>query len=411
MNTDTSPGCCANTAGVFIDRSARFASKALVHLCVLVSLVALLTPTAHATQGAAVIPPLAGVRVKATAAPVATPALFGPNFSSASPAVLSWIDYASGNAVRFRISPGYITPYPGTPEQSISRWTFIQRRHEVVDDLRNAPADFVNGMAQRHVDWSEIRSNYQGATGTDFELYLDHFDATNTDPLVLIDTTLSSLPLSATPGTADPNQATGVYWWQRWFFWRHFFIQAYYLAREHGVTNFEFVNEPDLDNTDNEIDDPKLTTDETVERMTLAADAIQRAFETVNRLRSTQGLAPLKPNLMAAGFAYAYRRHSEVIIPQRIPQDFYGYSLNTAWAFPTASGSPVRFNSYSYHAYAGNVPSNFGLHYRRVRTSLDEDTAPDVLPIYVTESNLRNGDDAEEHHWTAMTQDLRSAFR
>jgi hypothetical protein len=339
----------------------------------------------------------AGIEVKATPETTTTTPLLGYNFSSLiRPETLAWLERSGGTSTRFRTSAACIESYPSSPE-SISRWRFIQRRHEIMDDLLARPADFDSGLAQRHADWGAIRSAYQSGGCGDLELALDAFDAMGQKPLILIDSKSGPINAALQGPPSDPNQPTGEYWFQRWWVWRHYFIQAYYHGRVHGTVNYEFVNEPDHNGD--------LTVDETIERQVLAGDAIQRGIDAVNRWRQTQSLPPLQAFVNTSATGASFGSFAQAIVAERVLTDFYSYSPSTAWAFPTS------FNAYSYHQYLNNSPLSVTSGINNSRAGLTAATGSSTFPMSLTEVNLRFGRDTDDHNWTELTQDsVRNAI-
>src|SRR4051794_25260033 len=184
---------------------------------------------------------------------------FMPNSNTAD-----WWRFSGVNGARI-----FSTPTVVEASDDLSPWgdgvssqsTFVTRR----DNLR------ANPLSTTYINWPYIEGRYQNNTTTGNIINLKYafgqLHDLGIDPLAQIGYTNSSFPW-------DPG-GTVAGWADRWEQWQHFYIQAFYLAKNFDVHRFQMYNEPNGDD---------IPPDEWLERLRFSSDAVQAAVADVNRI-------------------------------------------------------------------------------------------------------------------------------
>ncbi len=143
-----------------------------------------------------------------------------------------------------------------------SQATFVTRR----DNLR------ANPLSTSYINWPYIEGRYQnaptsGSNVINLKYAFGQLHDMGIDSLAQIGYTNSSFPW-------DPA-GTAAGWADRWEQWQHFYIQAFYLAKNFDVHRFQMYNEPNGDD---------IPAAEWQERLRFSSDAVQAAVADVNRI-------------------------------------------------------------------------------------------------------------------------------
>ncbi len=209
------------------------------------------------------------VELKVSPQPVGqAPKLFGYNAGHFTPGsnTADWWRYSGVNAARVWSPPDVVEQGDDNSEWGDgvrSAEHFAARRKALRGDPLNA----------EYINWEHFNEGFGRQTPAGNRMQLEHAFSSlvgmGVTPLAVISRSNASHPF-AEPGTAEG-------WRDRWEHWQHFYAQAFYLARRHGVERFHAFNEPDHHSQD-------VSQSEYLERVQLASDAIQSAVEDVNRL-------------------------------------------------------------------------------------------------------------------------------
>jgi hypothetical protein len=202
-----------------------------------------------------------------------TPEIVGYNSGHFMPGsnTADWWRFSNVNGARIFSTP---TVVEGTQAgDDLAPWgdgvssqaTFVARR----DALRGNP------LSTTYINWPYIEGHYQNnptTNGNNINLNYAFGQLHNLgiDPLAQIGYTAGSFPW-------DPAGTTAG-WADRWEQWQHFYIQAFYLAKNFDVHRFQMYNEP---NGDSNISSAPA---EWVERLRFSSDAVQAAIADVNRI-------------------------------------------------------------------------------------------------------------------------------
>src|SRR4051812_37276029 len=219
---------------------------------------------------AVTVPPATAVNVTASATIAGqTPEIVGYNSGHFMPNsnTADWWRFSGVNGARIFSTP---TVVEGTQSgDDLAPWgdgvssqaTFVTRR----DNLR------ANPLSTTYINWPYIEGRYQNTTTTGNIINLKYafgqLHDLGIDPLAQIGYTNSSFPW-------DPA-GTVAGWADRWEQWQHFYIQAFYLAKNFDVHRFQMYNEPNGDD---------IPPDEWLERLRFSSDAVQAAVADVNRI-------------------------------------------------------------------------------------------------------------------------------
>jgi hypothetical protein len=180
----------------------------------------------------------------------------------------AWWKYSGVNAARVWATPSVVEgnddagPFGdgvGSQQQFIDRRTALR----------------ANPLSTVYINWPYIENRYQNnpTGGSNFINLAYAFGALHdmgVDPVVEMHRSAEAYPFDDAPGTAG-------YWAERWEQWQHFYIQAFYLAKNFDVHRFQMYNEPNHSSN-------SIVQSEYIERLRLASDAVQSAVADVNAL-------------------------------------------------------------------------------------------------------------------------------
>ena len=196
-----------------------------------------------------------------------TPEIVGYNSGHFMPGsnTADWWRFSGVNGARI-----FSTPTVVEASDDLAPWgdgvssqaTFVTRR----DNLRANPAQHhLHQLALHRRPLPE--QSHHGATSSTSTTPSASYTTCTSTPLAQIGYTNSSFPW-------DPAGTTAG-WADRWEQWQHFYIQAFYLAKNFDVHRFQMYNEPNGDD---------IPAAEWQERLRFSSDAVQAAVADVNRI-------------------------------------------------------------------------------------------------------------------------------
>ncbi len=219
-----------------------------------------------------------------------------------------------------------------------------------------------NPRASAYVNWSYVTNRYG--------LTLEH--GSNTLNVNYACAELRRLAIrilaciTASAGTFPITDAND--WGGKWGLWQHFYVQAFYLGREFEVERYQMYNEPNLDS---------LTQADFLQRLQIAADAVQSALADVNQLYG-KSLAPQMYSPVSAGTASStYSSWGQPLVMNR-HVNLLGQTDPNFWLL----------GHYDYHEY-NSTPANFGANLASLNGSLAADMSPEPrFPTAISEFNV-----------------------
>ena len=160
-------------------------------------------------------------------------------------------------------------------------------------------------------------------------------------------------------------------WAGKWELWQHFYAQAFYLGRTFDVQHYQMYNEPDA---------VPLTSDDFLQRLQLASDAVQSALADVNSLFG-KSLTPLVLAPVNAGTASSDTTQLGGVCVTNRHLNYLGVT-DTNW---------LNLQRYDYHQYSGGA-SGFGSDLNSLRNYLASAMSPETpFKTTISEFNTRTG--------------------
>jgi len=194
---------------------------------------------------------------------------FMPNSNTAD-----WWRFSGVNGARI-----FSTPTVVEASDDLAPWgdgvssqaTFVTRR----DNLRANPLSptYINCPTSKAVP----NNPTSGSNNINLKYAFGQLHDLGIDSLAQIGYTNSSFP-------GDPA-GTVAGWADRWETMAHFYIQAFYLAKNFDVHRFQMYNEPNADD---------IPADEWQERLRFSSDAVQAAVADVNRIYGKSLIAEMQ---------------------------------------------------------------------------------------------------------------------
>ncbi len=291
-----------------------------------------------------------------------TPEIVGYNSGHFMPTsnTVDWWRYSGVNGARVWPTPSTIEP---TDDNSTwgdgvsSQSGFILRRSV----LRSNP------LSSSNINWTYIENRYQnnptdGANIINLKYAFGELRKLGIEPLAEINRTNAGNYAFDAAGTAAG-------WADRWEHWQHFYIQAFYLARNFDMHRFQMYNEPNLD------DD--LTIVDYLERLRLASDAMQSAVADVNtifgRTLSAEIHAPV-----SAGSVSRYNDWGAPVM-DNLHTNYLGQNDPSFNAVHT----------YAYQQYNSNG-EDFGDDLAEIKNLVNADAGGHPMRFAITEFNVHN---------------------
>lgn len=315
-----------------------------------------------------------------------TPEIVGYNSGHFMPGsnTADWWRYSGVNGARVWATPSVVEKNPAVPglrEDDNTQWgdgvtdqpAFLNRRALVR----------ANPLSNAYINWPLVESNYQSSETATNALYLNHaigqMRNLGIDPVMILDRTATRYPFN-TIDTPDPTLG----WQDRWEQWQHFYMQAFYLAKNFDVHRFQMYNEPNHFSSPDTA--PDVTPAEFVERLQFASDAVQAAIADVNTLYG-KSLDPQMQAPITAGGASLYSTWGAPVM-QSLHTNFLG-QVNPAFQL---------IDTYGYQKYDLSGPS-FASDLLSVKNSVNAAAAGTPMRFALTEFSVHtagNFDDLSE---------------
>lgn len=301
-----------------------------------------------------------------------TPAVLGYNSAHAMAGsnAADWWRYSGVKAARVFLSASDVEPtddISGLGDGVTSQSSFDARRAAVRSNAANAAVS----LDTQYVRWSSFESAYtQVATGNNrftVSTWFPELRSMGVEILANITASPSRFPLGDSGDFANA-----------WELWQHYYAQAFLLARDFGVARYSMFNEPNGWT-------PAISVENWARRLRLAADAINAAIADMNtrygRSVRAEVFAPNTANGATKYDDYAGGDYwGDVAVAQR-GLDRWGTAAPSGWA---------NFDVYNYQKY-----SMSSLDYRTdvdaLRAKVEADAGVGVLPLALTEYNVRTG--------------------
>jgi autotransporter-associated beta strand protein len=263
----------------------------------------------------------------------------------------SWWKLSGVNGSRIFSSPSYLTP--GTSTYFRSESTPSRDASTQAEFISQRAALRASGTATTYIRWDQIMPRYtSGTISGNNAIQLQYAQDTMRDlgikPLVVMTRTPASYSWPSSPAA---NAASD--WQDRWLAWQQWYAQAFIQAREHGVENYQFFNEPDLYGS--------LTQEQWLEMVQFGANAVESAIADVNRLYGTT-LTPHVYGPVTAGAGIGAGGWGDLLLANRNNQLFAG-----------SVPSYQLFDHYDYHNY-GTSPTGFGIRVADTIAAIDTAT-------------------------------------
>jgi len=353
----------------------RAAQRRLVAGLAAAAMLAGLTAGGSGGASAATVPP-ATITVGPTVVGTA-PTVLGYNIghSMAGSNAADWWRYSGAQAARVFVSASDIE---GTDDLSpvgdgvASRAGFTSRAAA----LRSNAANPAVALSSTYVKWSAFEAAYrQVATGNNRFVVSDLFPAmraSGVEILVNITASPTRFPL------VDVNDHANM-----WELWQHYYAQAYVLSRDYGVRRFSVFNEPN--------GWAGLTVDNWALRVRVCSDAVKAAVADMNARYGRT----VVPEVLAPNTANGATKYDDAAAGDTWGSTAVAQRSWDIWGTPTAGRANFdvyNYQRYSMNATATSTSTGYAEDYDDLRAAIDADTGPGVLPLALTEYNVRTGD-------------------
>lgn len=301
-----------------------------------------------------------------------TPAVLGYNSAHAMAGAnaADWWRYSGVKAARVFLSASDIEAtddLSNTGDGVTSQTSFDQRRAA----LRANAANGAVALDTQYVRWSSFETAYtQVATGNNRFAVANWFPslrAMGVDILANITASPSRFPL------ADSGDFANA-----WELWQHYYAQAFLLSRDYGVGRYSMFNEPNGWT-------PAISVENWARRLRLAADAVKAAIADMNarygRTVKAEVFAPNTANGATKYDDYAGGDYwGDVAVAQR-GLDRWGAVAPSGW---------TNFDVYNYQKYSTSA-ADYAADIDALRAKIEADVGAGVLPLALTEYNVRTG--------------------
>lgn len=299
------------------------------------------------------------------------PTLFGYNAAHFTPGsnTADWWRYSGVNAARVWSPPGVVE---GQDDNHV--WgDGVGRASQFAARRRALRAD---PLSAEYISWDHFDAGFNKQITAGNRMQLNHAFAQlvgiGITPLAVISRANTAYPF------AEADTVNG--WRDRWEHWQHFYAQAFYLARHHGVERFHVFNEPDHGSQD-------VSQNEYLERLQLASDAIQSAVEDANRLFGSSLIAQVQAPVSAGSVNKFDPR------PGGDPRDdkkgwgqLVVENLNS-WHPGIGEPTYPLITTYAYQQYNATGAA-FGADLARIKRLIDRSPGSPNLKVALTEFNV-----------------------
>jgi autotransporter-associated beta strand protein len=280
----------------------------------------------------------------------------------------SWWKFAGVNGGRIFSSPSYLTP--GTSTYFRSESTSTLNASTEAQFISQRAALRASGTATTYIRWDRIAPLYMtgtvsGNNAIQLKYAEDTMHGLGIAPLIVMTRSPASYPWPSSPAA---NAAAD--WQDRWLAWQQWYAQAFIHARENGVENYQFFNEPDLYGS--------LSQEQWLEMVQFGANAVECAVADVNRLYD-KSLTPHVYGPVTTGPETAVGGWGDTLLASRHNKLFSGFDP-----------SYQLFDHYDYHNY-GTSPTGFGTKVADTIAAIDAATggAAEDYPVVLSEFNTR----------------------
>lgn len=307
-----------------------------------------------------------------------TPEIVGYNSGHFMPGsnTADWWRFSGVNGARI-----FSTPTTVEASDDLAPWgdgvssqaTFVARR----DALR------ANPLSTSFINWPYVEGRYQnsptaGSNNLNLKYAFGQLHDLGIDPLAQIGYTNSSFPWDAA--------GTAAGWADRWEQWQHFYLQAFYLAKNFGVHRFQMYNEPNGDD---------IPAAEWLERLRFSSDAVQAAVADVNRLYGKSLVAEMQGPVTAGNPLTYYPTWGQPAV-----QSLHANALGAV------DPSFQVMQTYDYQRYDLSGDS-FGNELANVRNTVTADAGGAPMRYAISEFNVHT---AANFNATSDTLDTPSQF-
>jgi hypothetical protein len=285
-----------------------------------------------------------------------TPTILGYNSGHFYPGsnTREWWRYSGVNGVRVFINPNDIEPTAGTTSGGVTSLTTYSNRLAAVR---------ANPTSGTYIGWS-FTNNYANTLSGGNNIVPNYaFAALRQMGVQIVVNITSSFSLSS---------ATD--WANKWKIWRHYYAQAFHLARTFDVQRYQMYNEPNYGTT------PAISQSEFLLQLQVASDAIQSAIADVNKLYG-KSLTPLVLAPVTSGSADgSYGTYGGIVVTNRHLNQYSVVDTNF-WLI----------SKYDYHQYDA-TPSGFGSSLFLLRNDIFAAMQPEIsFPVTASEFNIYSG--------------------
>ena len=313
-----------------------------------------------------------------------TPEIVGYNSGHFMPGsnTLSWWKYSGVNGARVWSTPSVVEEHPstGTREDDNAFWgDGVSTQQQFLDRRTALRANQVSDpdlLTTNYINWPLVKNNYQNLATSSNNLTLNHafgsLKSLGIEPTVEMDRTNARYPFS-------PITEPGA-WGERWEQWQHFYMQAFYLAKNFDIHRFQMYNEP------NHGSPADVTPAVYLERLQFASDAVQAAVADVNAMYG-KSLDPQMQGPITAGGANMYSAWGAPIM-QNLQHNFLGQGtikLIDTYGYQQYNDTGAQFAAEmtsiknSVNAAAGGAPMRFAITEFNTQTAGSMDTPSENL--------------------------------
>jgi hypothetical protein len=254
-----------------------------------------------------------------------------------------------------------------------SQATFVARR----DALR------ANPLSTAYINWPYIEGRYQnnsmaGSNKMSLGYAFGQLHNLGIDSLAQIGYSNGSFAWDA--------GGTAAGWADRWEQWQHFYMQAFYLAKNFDVHRFQMYNEPNGDD---------IPASEWLERLRFSSDAVQAAVADVNRIYGKSLVAEMQGPVTAGNPLTYYPTWGEPAVQ----------SLHTN-ELGVVDPSFQVMQTYDYQRY-DLTGDSFGSELANVKNTVNADAGGAPMRYAISEFNVHT---AANFNATSDTLDTPSQF-
>jgi hypothetical protein len=303
---------------------------------------------------------VAGMLVVQTNILGVTPVILGYNSGHFYPGsnTREWWRYTGVSGARVFVYPSVIEPTAGTTSSGVTSASTYSNRLAAVR---------ANPTSGTYIGWS-FTNNYDSALSGDNNLVPSYAFAA-----------LRQLGIQVVANiTSGFSLGSSTSWSSKWPIWRHYYAEAFYLARTYDVQRYQMYNEPNYSTP------PSISEPQYLWQLQVASDAIQSAIADVNRLYGKSlvplVLAPVTSGSADGSYSGASSDFGALVVTNR--------HLNQ---YEVVDPAFSLIQKYDYHQYDG-LPTSFYTSLGNLHVLLTNAMAPEAAyPVTASEFNVYTG--------------------